>query len=66
MEELKPICPVCGGKVEWNDTYDYSIYDGEYVDFCWGICQKCGEEVDYNIVFPLGEPKIVVTDHRKA
>ena len=66
MEELKPICPLCGGEVEWCDTYDSYMDDSAYVDCCYGHCQKCGEEVDYNFVFPLGEPKVVVIDHRKS
>lgn len=65
METPKVICPVCGGEVKEVDCYDHGIYLDETVEHYTGICQKCGETVDYDFIYPHKNPKIEIIDHYK-
>ena len=61
MEMLR--CPVCEGEVTWQDTYDCEFYHDIYVERCTGTCDECGEEVDYDIIYPLGKPNFEIISH---
>lgn len=38
------ICPRCGGRVEWDDTYDYNFDTSTATEYHCGHCVKCGTD----------------------
>lgn len=66
METKNLVCPVCGGEVEYFDTYDNDIFDDCLVQVCKGVCKNCNEIINFNMIFPLGDPLYEITEHRKG
>lgn len=65
MKEQKVICPVCGGEVKEDECLLSDIFENESVEACIGTCEKCGETVEYDRVYPHKDYKIEIVDHYK-
>ena len=57
------VCPVCGGEIEWDDTYDHEMDSENYICHCVGTCVKCKENIEYDIIYQLCNKKTIIIDH---
>lgn len=47
----KAICPICGGELVGDESYDFSVDLSECREYVVGHCENCGKEYQWKNIF---------------
>lgn len=54
------ICPICGGELIGDESYDFSVELSECREYVAGHCEKCGKEYQWQNIFVFSRVEEIV------